>query len=81
MQTLQRTGVIKNLDRQVSFELIPALKENGKVIQRAITYKADFVYEQNGKVIVEDAKGFRTEVYKIKKKLMRWKYGIEIMEV
>lgn len=36
---------------------------------RAIHYKADFEYKENGKTIVEDSKGFKTDVYKIKRKL------------
>ena len=34
-----------------------------------------------GQHIVEDVKGMRTEVYKIKKKLMLYKYGIKLTEV
>ena len=33
---------------------------------------ADFIYIQDGKLVVEDVKGYKTEVYKIKKKLMLW---------
>ena len=79
---LQRSGEISNLQLQVPFELIPAIRENGKVVQRPIKYVADFTYSTRfGVYVVEDAKGMRTEVYKIKKKLMRWKYGIQIKEV
>ena len=35
---------------------------------------------ENGKKVVEDVKGKRTEVYKIKKKLMLWRHGIKIKE-
>lgn len=42
---------------------------------RAIKYVADFVYEdKDGRTIVEDAKGMRTDVYKIKRKIMLYKY-------
>lgn len=51
-------------------------------LERACSYVADFVYTtRDGKLVVEDAKGFRTEAYKIKKKLMLWRYGIDIKEV
>lgn len=74
---LQRAGEIANLRRQVTFELIP--KQEG---ERACNYIADFVYlDKTGKTIVEDAKGVRTDVYKIKKKLMLWRYDIRIKEV
>lgn len=51
------TKRIKDLRRQVRFELQPSYKKNGKTI-RAITYVADFVYIdiKTGKVVVEDTK-------------------------
>lgn len=79
---LQRIHQISGLERQVKFELIPAQRdERGKVIEHACNYYADFVYVQNGKTVVEDAKGFQTPEYKIKRKLMLQKYGIKIREV
>lgn len=76
----QRAGAIKDLRRQVKYELIPAHK--GVVrSERACAYIADFTYYRGGEFIVEDVKGVRTEVYKIKRKLMAAKYGIEIREV
>lgn len=62
---------------QTAFVVIPKV---GK--EREVKYIADFTYrDSEGNFIVEDAKGFRTDVYKIKKKLMLWRYGIEIREV
>ena len=78
---MERAGEIDNLERQVKFELIPTQKKNGKVVERACSYVADFVYNENGEQVVEDAKGVRTKEYKIKRKMMRWLYGIEIKEV
>lgn len=72
---LQRAGVITDLTRQATYELIP--KQDG---ERAVNYIADFVYRKDGKTVVEDCKGVRTEVYKIKRKLMLWRYGIRILE-
>ncbi len=46
-----------------------------------ITYLADFVYEKGSQTIVEDVKGLRTDVYKIKRKLMLYFHGIQIKEV
>jgi hypothetical protein len=77
----ERAGVIKNLELQKSFELIPSQKINGKVVERPCKYIADFVYEENGKTVVEDTKGMRTDKYIIKRKLMLYKYGIQIKEV
>lgn len=78
---MERAGEIDNLERQVKFELIPTQKKNGKVVERVCSYVADFVYNENGEQVVEDAKGVRTKEYKIKRKMMRWLYGIEIKEV
>ena len=84
---LQKAGRIRNLERQVKYELIPAQRESfqngnqGKIIEKSVSYVADFVYEENGKTIVEDSKGVRTDTYIIKRKLMLWKYGIKIKEV
>ena len=75
LRLLERAGRISDLRRQVSFELIP--KQKG---ERACSYVADFVYYENGQLVVEDCKGFKTEVYRIKKKLMLWVHGISIKE-
>ena len=79
---LEKAGVIKNLSRQVKFVLIPSQRDkNGKVIERECSYKADFKYEEDGKTVVEDVKGFRTKEYIIKRKLLLYQYGIRIREV
>ena len=44
-------------------------------------YKADFQYWENGRRIVEDVKGVRTPVYKLKAKLMLALHGIGITEI
>ena len=75
LRLLERAGKIKDLKRQVKFELIP--KQEG---ERACNYIADFTYMENGELIVEDCKGFKTDVYKIKKKLMLMEHGIRIRE-
>lgn len=79
LKQLQKEGKIKELELQKKYELQPSFKLNGKT-RRAITYKADFVYKDN-KIHVIDVKGFKTDVYQIKKKLFEYKYGIEIEEV
>lgn len=45
------------------------------------TYIADFEYEKDGKTVVEDSKGVLTPIYRIKKKLVKALYGVEIQEV
>lgn len=91
---LQDEGKISELKRQVKYLLIPAQREEetvsprgrirpGKVIEREVAYYADFVYTEDGKTVVEDVKSpiTRTEVYRLKKKLMLWVHGIRIREV
>lgn len=73
---LQEKGYIEKLNRQVPFDLIPSYKG----VQLGIKYKADFTYMENGKLIVEDAKGMRTDVYIIKKKLLYHFHKIVIKE-
>lgn len=74
LKYLESTGVISNLQRQVSFELQPAYVNNqGKKI-RAINYIADFVYEQDNKIYVMDSKGMRTKEYILKRKMFEFKY-------
>jgi hypothetical protein len=77
---LERAGKVSNLETQVKFELIPSQRIDGKVVERAVTYKADFVYLENGKKVVEDTKGFMTPEYIIKRKLMLYVHGIQVKE-
>ena len=78
---LQKAGAITGMQRQVKYELIPTQRIGGKVAERACTYIADFVYQENGETVVEDTKGFKTPEYIIKRKLMLWIHHIRIKEV
>lgn len=78
---LQNAGAITELQRQVKYQLIPSQKIAGKVVERACSYVADFVYVQGEETIVEDTKGVKTPDYIIKRKLMLWVHGIRIREV
>ena len=81
LQLMERAGLISDLRRQVTYELIPTQRgEDGSVIERSCSYKADFVYVCNGIQVVEDCKGMRTAAYIIKRKLMLKNYGIRIKE-
>ena len=77
---LKKAGEITNLQRQVRFELIPTQRVDGKVVERSVTYVADFVYEDHGEIVVEDVKGLRTREYILKRKLMLYMKGIRIKE-
>lgn len=54
------------------------IEVNGKKI---CTYIADFIYNEDGIQVVEDVKGVKTSVYRIKKKLTEAIYNITIKEV
>lgn len=92
LEILQQLGAISELRTQVKFVLIPAQREPDKVgkrggkikgdlIEREVSYIADFVYVENDKTVVEDAKGMRTPEYILKRKMMLYFYGIRIKEV
>lgn len=96
LSLLERAGAIQNLQRQVKFVLVPAQREfcneiytkgrkkgcfkPGKLLEKECSYIADFAYIQNGEIVVEDTKGFRTKDYIVKRKLMLWIHGIRIKE-
>ena len=75
---LQKIDLIRDLQTQVKYELIP--KQDG---ERSVTYTADFVYwsSQDNRLHVEDTKGVRTQQYVIRRKLMLWVHGIKIEEI
>ena len=77
LKMLEKAGEITGLSRQLRIELIPKTK-----LYRACYYVADFVYfdKKEKKTVYEDVKGAKTEVYKLKKKILYWRHGIEIKE-
>ena len=83
LRLLERAGKISELQRQVKYPLLPAQKVDGKTAERAVSYIADFVYldAATGKIVVEDVKGVKTEVYKLKRKLMLFFHGVQVKEV
>ena len=93
LNLLQKAGKITDLKRQVKYILIPAQYERsdkldkygvpkrGELLERECSYIADFVYRENGRVIVEDTKGLKTKEYIIKRKILLAHYGIRIREV
>lgn len=92
LKALEKAGEISDLQRQVEFLLIPEQREpdtvgmrggihKGKLIERKVTYVADFVYMRDGEYVVEDVKGMRTPEYILKRKMMLYNKGIRIKEV
>lgn len=101
LKLLQRAGKISDLQLQREFELIPAqyetfarygkkgqrLQDGKRCIEKSCAYKADFCYMQDGRLVVEDTKGYRDPSsatyakFVIKRKLMLWRHGIRIVEI
>ena len=92
LRLLERAGKISELKRQVKFELIP--KQDGEracnyvadfvyqvpTSKQYINDAGHLVFADGYETVVEDCKGFRTEGYKIKRKLMLWVHGIKLKE-
>ncbi len=85
LKVFLENGLIEDLETQVTFELIPKQKLSNGKSERAVSYIADFVYQQDGKTVVEDVKGYRGgatyALYVIKRKLMLLRHNIEIIEI
>ena len=75
---MEKAKLIQDLKTQVRFPLIPKSKYG-----REIVYVADFVYYEDGKMIVEDTKSpaTKTPVYRLKKRLLAEQRGIVIKEI
>ena len=73
LNRLQDAFHISGLKRQVMFRF----KHNGIDLGY---YKADFTYIKDGELVVEDVKGYKTPIYKLKKKLVKALTKIEILE-
>jgi hypothetical protein len=77
----EQAGKITDLELQPKFELQPGFTDSSGEKQRAIYYKADFAYQEDGKQIIEEVKGFETEAWKIKRKLFLYKYPQYVLRV
>lgn len=81
LKLLERGKAIKDLELQPEFVILKTHKDiEGKTV-RGIKYVADFAYWQDGQYVIEDAKGMKTDVYKLKKKLVEYIHQIKITEV
>ena len=93
---MEKAGEIRDIRRQVEYELLPVQREpdtvgpkggtkKGKVIERKVSYFADFVYTdvKTGETVVEDTKSefTKTKDYILKRKMMLFFHGIRIKEV
>ena len=94
----ENNGLISDLKRQVKYELVPGIKERyiehlktkdkikERIVQMPISYKCDFQYVKDGKIVVEDVKASKNlsaidKSFILKDKLMFFVYGIRIKKV
>lgn len=73
LRILEAAGEIRNLILQPKFDL----HVNGV---KVATYQGDFWYETDAGHVLEDVKGVKTPIYRLKKKMVEAEYGIEILE-
>jgi hypothetical protein len=73
LKLMLHSGYIANLKVHPRYELIPAFEWRGQKV-RAIHYEADFEYVENGQTVIEDVKGFATQVFRLKEKLFKYRY-------
>jgi Fe2+ transport system protein B len=73
LKLLEKSGMITDLERQVKYDLHVGQK-------KICSYVADFTYRMVEKKIVEDCKGMKTSIYRLKKKWMKAEYDIDILE-
>lgn len=76
LKLLERAGEINGLKRQPRFPF----EIEGELM---FAYFADFLYtlRSTGATVVEDVKGVRTPMFKLKKKIIEKVYGVKIVEV
>lgn len=75
LKTAEKAGLIQELTLQPRYPLVIG----GSVVA---TYIADFRYMQEGRVVIEDVKGMKTQTYRLKKKMFEALYaGLKIVEI
>lgn len=74
LKLLEKAGAVRNLEIQPKFPIAI----NGI---HCFNYIADFAYFDGEKRVIEDAKGVKTPIYRLKAKCVRAMYGIEIREI
>lgn len=74
LRMLEKHGSISGLKTQVRFPIVVNGVDCG-------SYLADFTYRKDGKEVVEDFKGMKTQLYSLKKKLVEAIHEIEVIEI
>ena len=83
LKLLEKAGEIADLQLQCPFPLAVWQMDFSADLEEIGEYVADFTYHdiQKNERVVEDVKGFKTPLYRWKKKHVEAQYGIEIREV
>jgi hypothetical protein len=85
LKLLLAAGEIQDLELQPAFPLVvlEAYRAGPRVMTEVGQYIADFMYTvcATGEIVVEDAKGVRTPLYRLKKKLVQAIHGLSVTEV
>lgn len=85
LKAMEERGEISVLRCQVPFELLPTQQTKTGANYRAVKYIADFVYYNDGKMVVEDVKGMKKgqayQLFVLKKKMLKWFFDIEVVEI
>ena len=85
LRMLERAGHIRDLRRQVAYELVPGVKFTGdKRTKPAIRYVADFVYTERDREVIEDLKSpasANLQAFKLKRHLLLALHGREVKVV
>jgi hypothetical protein len=85
LKILEQAGEITDLKCQVKFPLLPAQRLDGKLIERAVVYLADFVYiDKEGNKVVEDVKSpitRKNQSYILKRKMLLYFHAVILKEI
>lgn len=75
----ERAGEIKDLKRQVPFELYGSTKD-GSITQLICRYVADFQYfdVKKNQTVIADSKGVKTALFILRSKMMKASHGIDV---
>lgn len=78
----QVLGEIRDLERQVSYQLAPSVRIAGEKRARpALRFTVDFKYVEvaSGKTVHEDSKGFADTAFRIRQHLMKSVHGVDVV--
>ena len=78
LKEMERDGLIRCLETQVKYTLLPAVQYEGERKKAAMKYIADFTYWQGDKHVIEDVKGMPTPVFNVKRHMMKALHGLEV---